>query len=369
MTVATGNESLAQGLLEAAPDAVVIVDEAGNIMLVNAQTEKLFGYSREELVGQPVEILIPAALKRQHVLQRDAFIGAPRTRPMGMGRNLSGLRKDGTQVPVEVSLSPMQTDQGSIVISIIRDATESKRVEREMRDLNAQLNQHMQELVTANHELESFCYSVSHDLRAPLRSLDGFSLALLEDYADVLDDTGKDYLRRICNSSHQMAQLIDGLLKLSRITRSELHRQQLDISAIARRALMQQLRAAPSRDITVSIMEGMQAYGDHDLLAIAFGNLLGNAVKFTSKTLDPCIEVSMHAQQDSTVFCVRDNGAGFDMAYADKLFGAFQRLHAADEFEGTGIGLAIVQRVIHRHGGKIWAEGAAGKGAVFYFTL
>lgn len=369
MTVATDNESLARGLLEAAPDAVVIVDEAGNIMLVNAQTEHLFGYNREELLGQPVELLIPVALKRQHVHHRDTFIAAPVIRPMGMGRNLSGLRKDGSQVPVEVSLSPMQTDQGRIVISIIRDATESKRVEREMRNLNAQLKQHMEELVAANQELESFCYSVSHDLRAPLRSLDGFSLALLEDYADALDDTGKDYLRRLRASSHQMSQLIDGLLKLSRITRSELHRQPLDISAIARRALMQQLRAEPGRDITVSIMEGMQAYGDQELLAIAFGNLLGNAVKFTSKTPDPVIDVSMQDHQDSTVFCVKDNGAGFDMAYADKLFGAFQRLHAADEFEGTGIGLAIVQRVIHRHGGKIWAESAAGKGAVFYFTL
>ncbi|HEY3327721.1 MAG TPA: PAS domain S-box protein [Novimethylophilus sp.] len=369
MTVLTGNESLAQGLLEAAPDAVVIVDEAGTIILVNAQTEQLFGYGREELVGKPVEILIPAALKRQHIHHRDTFIAAPKTRPMGMGRDLSGMRKDGSLVPVEVSLSPMQTDEGRIVISIIRDATKSKRVEREMRGLNTRLKQHMQELVASNQELESFCYSVSHDLRAPLRSLDGFSLALIEDYADIMDDTGKDYLRRVRASSQQMSQLIDGLLKLSRITRTELHRQALNLSAIARKTLQQLLKSDPGRDVTINVMDGMQGYGDPDLIAIALGNLLGNAFKFSSKTPDPVIEMSMQEQAGSTVFCVRDNGAGFDMAYAEKLFGAFQRLHTAAEFEGTGIGLATVQRVINRHGGKIWAEGQVGHGAAFFFTL
>jgi light-regulated signal transduction histidine kinase (bacteriophytochrome) len=238
-----------------------------------------------------------------------------------------------------------------------------------MRSLNAQLRQHMQELMASNQELESFCYSVSHDLRAPLRSLDGFSLALLEDYGEDIDDLGKDYLRRLRASSHQMSQLIDGLLKLSRITRAGLHRQPLDLSAIARRALNQQLRSDPGRDISVEIQDGMSVYGDPELIAIALNNLLGNAVKFTSKTLEPMIRMSQETQDDSRIFCIRDNGAGFDMAYADKLFGAFQRLHSSEEFEGTGIGLAIVQRVIQRHGGKIWAESQRGKGAAFFFTL
>lgn len=369
MTAKKNNEGLAQGLLEAAPDAVVIVDASGTIILINAQTEQLFGYARAELVGAAVEILVPAALKQSHVRQRDDFIATPKTRPMGAGMELSGLRKDGSLIPVEVSLSPLQTEQGRIVISIIRDASERKRIEREMRDLNAQLQQRMQELLAANQELESFCYSVSHDLRAPLRSLDGFSLAVLEDYAELLDDTGKDYLRRLRAASHQMSQLIDGLLKLSRITRSELHRQPLDISAIARRSLQQLLRPDPGRDISVGIMNDMQGDGDPELVAIAFNNLLGNALKFSANSPVPAIEVGMRQVDGVSVYCVSDNGAGFDMAYADKLFGAFQRLHTADEFEGTGIGLAIVQRVIHRHGGNIWAHSAVDQGAAFYFTL
>ena len=369
MTVNKNTEALAQGLLEAAPDAVVIIDDTGTIILVNAQTEQLFGYAREELVGAAVEILVPAALKHSHVRQRDDFIAAPKIRPMGAGMELSGLHKNGSLVPVEVSLSPLQTEHGRMVISIIRDASERKRIEREMRDLNAQLQLRMQELLAANQELESFCYSVSHDLRAPLRSLDGFSLALLEDYAELLDDTGKDYLRRLRAASHQMSQLIDGLLKLSRITRSELHPQPLDISAIARRSLQQLLRPDPGRDISVGIMNDMQGDGDPELVAIAFNNLLGNALKFSANSPVPAIEVGMRQVDGVSVYCVSDNGAGFDMAYADKLFGAFQRLHTADEFEGTGIGLAIVQRVIHRHGGSIWAQGAVDQGATFYFTL
>ena len=369
MIIQTSDEALALGLLEAAPDAVVLVDDTGLILRINAQAEQLFGYDRTELIGQPIEILVPQAVRPQHVQQRDGFIATPRTRPMGVGMELYALRRDGTLVPVEVSLSPMQTADGRIVISIIRDASDRKHNEREMRELNAQLQQQTQELLIANRELESFCYSVSHDLRAPLRSLDGFSLALLEDCSAQLDDTGQDYLRRLRAASQHMAQLIDGLLRLSRITRSELHRQPLDISAIARSALRQLLRADPGRELKISIMDGMHGEGDPELLAVAFHNLLGNALKFSSKTDLPEIAVSVREQDGVPVYCVRDNGAGFDMAYADKLFGAFQRLHSSSEFEGSGIGLAIVQRVIHRHGGSIWADSMPGHGAAFYFTL
>lgn len=367
--VLRSSPTLAQGLLEAAPDGIIIVNESGTIVLVNAQTEKLFGYAREELMGQSIEILIPHQFKHQHVQNRDGYIASPQLRPMGIGRELSGLRKDGSLIPVEISLSPLQTDTGRMVVSIIRDATEHLRIEREMKELNEQLKQNMQELLVSNSELESFCYSVSHDLRAPLRSLDGFSLALIEDYADVLDETGMDYLSRIRASSQHMSHLIDGLLRLSRITRAELNKEDVDISVIVKKSLEQLIKADSAKRWHISIMPKMKAHADRDLMAIVFDNLLGNALKFTSKTTDPMIEVGMQMQDDQPVFYVHDNGAGFDMHYVDKLFGAFQRLHAATEYEGTGIGLAIVQRVIHRHQGRIWAEGQPGEGATFYFTL
>ena len=222
------------------------------------------------------------------------------------------------------------------------------------------------ELEAKNEELESFSYSVAHDLRAPLRSIDGFGLALLEDYGDKLDDDGKQYLNYVRESAQQMAQLIDDMLALSQVTRGEFERAEVDVSAIARGIGAQLQRASPDRRVEFTVAEGLTAEGDARLVAIAFENLLGNAWKFTGKSDPARIEVGVTA--DGALF-VRDNGAGFDMAYKEKLFGVFQRLHSRKEFEGTGIGLATVQRIIRRHGGQIWAEGAVGEGATFFFTL
>lgn len=221
----------------------------------------------------------------------------------------------------------------------------------------------------ASRELESFSYSVAHDLRAPLRSIDGFSQALLEDYADKLDADGKRYLGYVRGSAQQMAQLIDDLLALSRVTRSELHRGEVDLSALARAAVARVRRAYPGREVEVAIEDGLRDRGDARLLAVVFDNLLGNAWKFTGKQPAPRVEFGRVEDAGRTAYRVRDNGAGFDMAFAHKLFGVFQRLHAGAEFEGTGVGLATVRRVISRHGGRVWAEGAVGRGASFYFTL
>jgi len=224
------------------------------------------------------------------------------------------------------------------------------------------------ELEAKNEELESFSYSVAHDLRAPLRAIDGFGLALIEDYADKLDEEGKQYLSYVRESAQQMARLIDDLLALSRVTRGEFKRAPNDLTAIARAVAARLARANPDRKVEVMIADGLAVEGDERLLTIAFENLLGNAWKFTAKEAVARIEVGVIAGERRTFF-VRDNGAGFDMTYASKLFGMFQRLHANAEFEGTGIGLATVQRVVRRHSGAIWAEGAVGRGATFYFTL
>ena len=244
------------------------------------------------------------------------------------------------------------------------EATEA-RAARELAETRAAL---VEELELKNEELESFSYSVAHDLRAPLRSIDGFSLALLEDYGDKLDEEGLQYLRYVRESAQQMAQLIDDLLTLSRVARSDFQREPIDLCDIARQVAARLKGAEPKRRVDLVLPDGLAALGDERLMTVVFENLLGNAWKFTGKTAHPRIEIGVTAGTPPVYF-VRDNGAGFDMAYAGKLFGVFQRLHAASEFEGTGIGLATVQRVIRRHGGRIWAEGAVGKGAGFFFTL
>jgi light-regulated signal transduction histidine kinase (bacteriophytochrome) len=225
------------------------------------------------------------------------------------------------------------------------------------------------ELEQANKELEAFSYSVSHDLRAPLRSIDGFSQALLEDYTDKLDETGKDYLHRVRTASQHMAQLIDDLLKLSRLTRAEMRYERVDLSALAQMVAAELKKMTPERAVNFIIAEGVAVNGDASLLRVALENLLNNAWKFTRKHPHATIEFGVSQQAGQPVYFVRDDGAGFDMAYVDKLFVPFQRLHESTEFEGTGIGLATVQRIIHRHGGSVWVEGEVGKGATFYFTL
>ncbi|HIH22218.1 TPA: PAS domain S-box protein [Candidatus Micrarchaeota archaeon] len=249
------------------------------------------------------------------------------------------------------------------------DVTERKRAEEELRKQRDHLEYLTSQLTVSNKELEAFCYSVSHDLRAPLRSINGFCKALMDDYPDKLDTQGKNYLQRVNAASQRMGQLIDDLLNLSRITRSEMHRKTVDLSALAKKIATELQEAQPERQAEFIIAEKLIAYGDPQLLRIALTNLLGNAWKFTRKRPRARIELGVTKHDGKPVYFVRDDGDGFDMAFVNKLFGAFQRLHSTTEFEGTGIGLATVQRIIHRHGGQIWAEGAVDQGATFYFTF
>ena len=363
------SEARFRDLLESAPDAVLITDDRGRIQLVNAQAELLFGYRREELIGQKIEMLIPERYRRNHVGYRTGYVGAAQTRPMGAGLELHGRRKDGSEFPVSIGLSPTLTDRGLTVFCDVRDITDQRANETKIQDLNRRLQLDNAELAAVNKELEAFSYSVSHDLRAPLRAIDGFSQALIEDAGPLLNNEHHSHLNRVRQAAQRMGLLIDDLIKLARVTRSDVNIDNVDLTAIAQQITTDLQDSTPERQAEFVIAPDLQTKGDPRLLEVALDNLLSNSWKFTAPRSPARIELGKVKVDGKPAFFVRDNGVGFDMSYAGKMFGAFQRFHDAREFSGTGIGLATVQRIIHKHGGRIWAESQPGNGATFFFTL
>jgi PAS domain S-box-containing protein len=358
-------------LAEVSPVGIFHADAQGRFLYVNERWCELAGLSAEEARGD-------GWLRTVHLDDRERVLAEWRRavteqQPFRSEHRLQ--HPNGVTVWVFGQLVAERGSAGEVLgyVGTITNITDRKRAEEQIRQLNAELERRVKErtkqLEAANKELETFGYSVSHDLRAPLRGIEGFSQALLEDYANQLDPRATDYVQRMRAAAQRMEQLINDLLSLSRVTCSEMHWQPVDLSALARTVAAELQKTQPVRRVEFVIADDVVAPGDTGLLRVALENLLGNAWKYTRYRAEARIEFGMSVEDGQSVYFVRDNGAGFDMARAGKLFGAFQRLHGASEFEGTGIGLATVQRIIQRHGGRIWAEAAVEHGATFCFTL
>lgn len=364
-------QDLFVSIVNSCNDAIISKTLDGIINSWNTGAEKIFGYTSGEIIGKSIATLIPLNLREEEA-QIMARIRA--------GKNIDHyetqrIRKDGSIIDVSLTISPIKDAAGNIAgaSKILSDITERKLAEGKIRELNAELEERVdlrtEQLRKTNAELESFSYSVSHDLRAPLRIIDGFGQILMEDYFGKIDADGQEVIKVIINNARKMGQLIDDLLNFSKTGRSEMRIRKVNMNALVKEVIKDLKTSGVKIPAHLKVQQLRIANGDSQLLKQVWINLISNAIKYSGAKKDPVIEIGMLKENGEDVYCVKDNGAGFDMKYADKLFGVFQRLHDEAEFSGTGVGLALVQRIILRHNGKIWAHAGENKGAAFYFTV
>jgi PAS domain S-box-containing protein len=363
------SEARLRAVTETASDAIVSADRNGVIRYFNPGAERMFGYSEDEAVGQPLTLLMPERFRQAHTEGLQRYLASREANIVGTTLELVGRRRDGGEFPIDLALASSEVGSELFFTTIIRDITRRAEAERQIQELNQRLQLDNAELTAVNRELEAFSYSVSHDLRAPLRAIDGFSQALVEDAGPLLSAEHHSQLDRVRQAAQRMGLLIDDLIKLARVTRTDINIDEIDLSQMARQIADGLQDSAPERQAEFVVAPDLQAKGDPRLLQVALENLLSNSWKFTAPRGVARIEFGRTYANGELAFFVRDNGVGFDMSYAGKMFGAFQRFHDAREFAGTGIGLATVQRIINKHGGRIWAESQPGDGATFFFTL
>jgi len=349
-------------VVEATPSAIVITDRDGRITLVNAQAEKLFGYARAELVGQLIEILVPERYRGAHMTYRWGYESAPRSRPMGAGRDLFGRRKDGTEFPVEIGLSPFESEDGLCILAAMIDITERKRQESLLREATA-------DLARSNAELEQFAYVASHDLQEPLRAVAGCVQLLKEKYAANLDPRGEEFIQHAVEGAVRMQGLIEDLLAYSRVGTRAKSLAPVECAAVVKTALADlsaSIRESRAK-ITVGSLPTVMA--DPVQLRQLVQNLVGNSLKFRKEDAPPEIEISADHVDRAWRFRIHDNGIGIEPQYFERIFRVFQRLHTRREYPGSGIGLAICKKIVERLGGKIWVESEPGQGTTFLFTV
>ncbi|MEQ1503669.1 MAG: ATP-binding protein [Myxococcota bacterium] len=350
------------GLMDAAPDGMLICDASGVILVANAQAEKMLGYDAGELVGKPIETLTPPSLRDQHVRHRTQYAARPQTRRMGIGMELVAVRKDGSEIPAEVSLRPLDTAEGAFVVSAFRDVTERRQSEELLRHQASAL-------ARSNEALQQFAYVASHDLQEPLRMVSSYLQLLERRYGDQLDADAKDFIGFAVDGAKRMQALINDLLAYSRVGRTEAPHVKVDLGEVVRRVLEDLAVAVRESGAVVHVDRLPMVVGDAPLLGQVFQNLVANALKFQRPGVPP--EVWIEARRDDAgwTIAVRDAGIGLEPKYADRIFQIFQRLHTRAEYPGTGIGLAIVKRIVEEHGGVVRVESVPGAGATFSFTL
>jgi PAS domain S-box-containing protein len=368
------SEERMRAVLNSAMTAVIVMDVQGKITDWNARAEKMFGWARHEALNKELaETIIPLNLRDAHRVGLKHFLHTGHGKVFSQLLEVPALHRDGREFPVELSISRLKTNDVTTFCGFITDITERKRAEEEIKAFNQRLEQKVlertEELEIVNKELESFSYSVSHDLRAPLRAIHGYMNIFAEEYSSQFDAEAKRLTTIIMNNTQKMGRLIDDLLSFSQLGRKELIRTQTSMMQMVQSICEEQKKSEDSRKIEFIIHELPYALVDTITIRQVWINLISNAVKYTRHKESATIEIGATEEDDQQIYFVKDNGAGFDMQYYDKLFGVFQRLHSQKEFEGTGVGLAIVHRIVLRHGGKVWAEAKLNEGAIFYFSM